>query len=467
MQLRANPRLYQAMDLLTIPAVEMDQALDEEIVNNPFLEEGAPEEGDAPLSGSGEESGEPQEKQDSTEESRVLEQWERLLEVGQEPGQVGSVGGDDAEWQERDLAMHEEGLHASLDRQLGLMSIPDRTREIAARFLQELDDDGYFRKQLEHIDLEDFAPPVLLAERERVLGIVQSMQPTGVGARNLAECLLLQLREKGKGESLAAQLLEHCPEDLALRRYEEMARRMKTTTQAVQGALDELRLLTPYPGRSMGGGEPARGAHPDFVVRLEEGAWVVELTDGRGSGLRLSDSYRKLLEKKSSLSAEQREYLTGRLQAAMWMLQAVEQRRHTLLKVMRAIVARQDGFLRRGVSFLKPLTLREIAEDVGMHESTISRVVNGKQVQTPRGVLPLRQFFSTGLTTEHGEAVSARHVRQQIQDLIHQESTAEPLTDQEIALRLQDQGVHVARRTIAKYREQLGLPTAKLRRRIS
>lgn len=467
MQLRANPRLYQAMDLLTIPAVEMDQALDEEIVNNPFLEEGAPDGGDASPGAAAEEVVVVEGAPDNAEESRVIDQWERLLEVGQEQGHTGSVGGDDAEWQERDLATQEEGLHASLERQLGLMSLTERTHQLAERFLQDFDDDGYLRKPLEDINLEDFTPLVPLSEREQVLNVLQSMQPTGVGARNLAECLLIQLREKGKGASLAAQLLEHCPEDLALRRYEEMARRMKTSTQAVQEALDELRLLTPYPGRSLGGGEPARGAHPDFVVRMEASAWIVELTDGRGSGLRLSDSYRKLLEKKSSLSTEQREYLTGRLQAAMWMLQAVEQRRHTLLKVMRAIVARQDGFLRRGVSFLKPLTLREIAEDVGMHESTISRVVNGKQAQTPRGVLPLRQFFSTGLTTEHGEAVSARHVRQQIQDLIHQESTADPLTDQEIAIRLQDQGVHVARRTIAKYREQLGLPTAKLRRRIS
>jgi RNA polymerase sigma-54 factor len=304
-----------------------------------------------------------------------------------------------------------------------------------------------------------------LAEAEQMLAILQQLDPPGVGARDLRECLLIQLRELGDAGSLTYRLVAEAFDDLKAHRWNDLAKRFAVDPGSVQAAADRLARFDPKPGlkytdRSDG------YIIPDLIVEKVGDRYHVFLNDTGMPRLRLSRAYQEVARDKKKLTPENREFIAAKLNSANWMIQAIEQRRQTMLKVMNFIVDRQRDFFEKGIEYLKPLTLREVAEVINMHESTVSRVTNEKYVQTPRGVLPLKFFFSSALSTASGEDASARSIRAKLQKMVGEENASKPLTDQQIVHLFQEQGIQIARRTVAKYRDQLGILPARMRKRV-
>jgi len=468
--LRINPRLYQAMDLLYMPLLDLQQHLKQELLENPFLEltEETPEDTVSEV----------EEVRSAQKPEPQSTNWEDIL-----------LGGfDDGGWREdseereyrEPVTVQGAGLAEHLRDQLALLHLTDRQKLLAEEFVGNVADDGYLSAPLEEIIkntndiVAEFAaerpnapppPPYTLEEAEAMLRIIQDLDPAGVGARTLRECLMLQLADQDRTGTLTYRLLDEAFDDLIAHRWSDLAKRLGIDAGQVQAAADEIAKLDPKPGLrySAGGGDYII---PDLVVEKIDGAYRVFLNDTNLPRLRLSRAYQEVARDKKKFVGENRDFITQRLNSAQWMIQAIEQRRQTMLKVMNFIVDRQRDFFEKGVEYLKPLTLREVAEVINMHESTVSRVTNEKFVQTPRGVLPLKFFFSSALSTTSGEDASARAIKAQIRKLVDEESALEPLTDQEIVQKLRERGVRIARRTVAKYRDQLGILSARMRRRV-
>jgi RNA polymerase sigma-54 factor len=304
-----------------------------------------------------------------------------------------------------------------------------------------------------------------MKDAEELLRIIQAFDPSGIAARDLRECLLLQLEDAQLEDSLAFRIVREYFDQLINHRWSEISKEMGITPRDVQAAADDVAKMDPKPGLKYAA--PADNyITPDLIVDKIDGEYLVFLNDTSLPRLKLSRAYREIARDKGKFKGENKEFISNKLNSANWMIQAIEQRRQTMLKVMNFIVDRQREFFEKGVQYLKPLTLREVAEVINMHESTVSRVTNEKFVQTPRGVLPLKFFFSSGLSTTSGEDVSARGIKAKIQKLVSDEEAKKPLTDQAIVNILKDEGIQIARRTVAKYRDQLGILSARMRKRV-
>jgi RNA polymerase sigma-54 factor len=493
-ELRMNPRLYQAMDLLYMPLQDLQQHLKEELLVNPFLELVEPDEPEAT------QEAKPEAEQKEREEAESAEEmnWEDILLDGFRVGGARPMS-EEHEYFER-VPVETPDLADYLRDQLRLQELTPRQQFLSEEFLGNIGEDGYLHATLEEIvaganealemarleradrdggepesgpepgpepgtGTSDEARPFTGEEAETLLAIIQRLDPPGIGARDLRECLLLQLRELGQGDSLAGRLVNEAFDDLIAHRWSDLAKRYGLEPKAVQQAADALAKLDPKPGLRFARNDDAY-VTPDLIVEKIDGEYRVFLNDGGVPRLRLSRTYRELAADKKQFVGENREFVTEKLNSATWLIQAIEQRRQTMLKVMNFIVDRQREFFDKGVEYLKPLTLREVAEVINMHESTVSRVTNQKYVQTPRGVLPLKFFFSSSLETTTGEDASARAVKAQIQKLVGDENAADPLTDSQIVATLKARGIQIARRTVAKYRDQLGILPARMRRRV-
>ncbi|MEA2713550.1 MAG: polymerase sigma-54 factor, partial [Gemmatimonadales bacterium] len=310
------------------------------------------------------------------------------------------------------------------------------------------------------------SPPFYtMQDAEEMLTVIQRLDPSGIGARDLRECLLIQLVELADTASLTYRLVFEAFPDLIAHRWNDLAKRFGVEPVAVQAAADQLSRLDPKPGLRYS--EQTDGyIIPDLIVEKIGVRYHVFLNDTGMPRLRLSRSYQEIARDKKKMTPENREFIASKMNSANWMIQAIEQRRQTMLKVMNFIVDRQRDFFEKGIEYLKPLTLREVAEVINMHESTVSRVTNEKYVQTPRGVLPLKFFFSSALSTSSGEDASARSIRAKLEKMVGEENSAKPLTDQQIVHLFQEQGIQIARRTVAKYRDQLGILPARMRKRV-
>ncbi len=474
-ELRMNPRLYQAMDLLYMPLLDLQQHLKTELETNPFLELADGDEPNPVETAEGDAETQEAERTDEVD-------WEDIILDGFE------VGGRRPEYEEREfyrpVAVETLSLADHLRDQLQMLDLEDRQLFLADEFIGNIGDDGYLRATLEEIteganaplggkpqEAADGAPegeptrPYSLEEAQAMLSVIQQLDPPGIAARDLRECLLLQLREEGEGDSLAHRLVDEAFDDLINHRWTELAKRYGLEPKAVQAAADELARLDPKPGLqfSQSGEEYVV---PDLIVEKVDGEYRVFLNDGGMPRLRISKIYRDIAGDKKKFVGESREFITQKLNSATWLIQAIEQRRQTMLKVMHFIVDRQREFFEKGVERLKPLTLREVADVLDMHESTVSRVTSQKYVQTPRGVYPLKFFFSSSLGTTTGEDASSRAVKAQIAKLVSEEDLARPLTDAAVVEQLSKRGVRIARRTVAKYREQLGILPARMRKRV-
>ena len=466
-EMKVNPRLYQAMDLLYMPLLDLQQHLKQELENNPFLDLVEPEE---------ELKEEEEEEEESAEEPEDEIDWEEILLNGFD------VGGRRAEYEEREFyrptPASVRDLWDYLRDQLQLLRLSSREFLLGEEIIGNISREGFLTCSLEEVvealnaylaeleaDSAEGAEPYTLAEAERMLGMVQAFDPSGIGARDLRECLLLQLRDRGETESLAHRIVRDHFEELVNHRWSELSKEHGISPRDVQAAADEIAKLDPKPGLKHA---ETRNDYvtPDLVVEKVDEQYYVFHNDTSLPRLKLSRSYREVARDKSQFTGENKAFIAKKLNSAQWMIQAIEQRRQTMLKVMNFIVDRQREFFEKGVEYLKPLTLREVAEHIDMHESTVSRVTNGKYAQTPRGVLPLKFFFSSGLSTDYGEDVSARGIRAKIEKLVHEEDPMRPLTDQSIVDILKDEGVRIARRTVAKYRDQLGILSARMRKRV-
>ncbi|QJR35083.1 RNA polymerase factor sigma-54 [Gemmatimonas groenlandica] len=482
-ELKVNPRLYQAMDLLYMPLLDLQQHLKQELLTNPFLDLVEPEDeddesADADEVPEAEDLAEPETAVESEPEKTGDDDvdWEAVLLDGFETGGQREEH-EQREWYEP-VTVDTKHLSDHLTEQLSLIEMSPREAILADEFVGNISDDGYLACPLEVIqrgvnewlaaeaeERDAEVTPFSDDEMQAMLKIIQELDPPGVGARDLRECLLLQLRAAGHRDSMAYRLVEESFEELISHRWSELSKRFGISAQEVQSAADEIAKLDPKPGlRYSAGGD--NYIIPDLVVDKIDQAYHIFLNDGNLPRLKLSRAYQEIARDKKKFDTESKDFIASKLNSANWMIQAIEQRRQTMLKVMHYIVDRQRDFFERGVQALRPLTLREVAEAVGMHESTVSRVTNEKFVQTPRGVLPLKFFFSSGLATSDGDDVSARGIKDQIQKLVSGEDTKSPLTDQAIVEILQQTGVQIARRTVAKYRDQLGVLPARMRKRV-
>jgi RNA polymerase sigma-54 factor len=476
-ELKINPRLYQAMDLLYMPLLDLQQHLKQELLNNPFLDMVEPEEDEEDEGDVQEESANPESEPEKDEKGEI--DWEEILLDGFD------AGGRREEHEEREyyepVTVDSRDLSDHLRDQVSLLDLTPRQMYLADEFIGNINEDGYLACGLDKIlegvnesvqkvaedserDLPD-VPLYTMSEAEDMLGIIQSLDPPGVGARDLRECLMLQLREAGLEHSVPFRLVRDCFDELIAHRWSEISKRFGISPVDVQKAADEIAKLDPKPGLVYSDASD-NYIIPDLIVDKIDGKYHVFLNDANLPRLKLSKAYQEIARDKKKFDGENKEFISNKLNSANWMIQAIEQRRQTMLKVMNYIVERQREFFEKGVQFLKPLTLREVAEVINMHESTVSRVTNEKFVQTPRGVLPLKFFFSSGLSTTAGEDVSARGIKAQIQKLVSEENPKHPLTDQAIVNILKESGVQIARRTVAKYRDQLGVLSARMRKRV-
>jgi RNA polymerase sigma-54 factor len=359
-------------------------------------------------------------------------------------------------------------LAESLIEQLHFLNLPQEHMVIADFLVGSLDDSGWLATPIEDV-AESLGRPV--EDVEKVLCVVQALEPAGVGARNLRECLLIQLEAKGQKDTLPWRIIHDHFDHLVNRRFPEIARQLKCSVEEVQAAADVIATLNPRPGNQVSAEEP-KYVTPDLLVDRVDDEYVVVLNDRHLPRLRISSAYESVLREKkkaeaNSDAAKTREYIQGKLNSAKWLIQTIEQRRKTMIKVMNCIIREQREFFDKGIAFLRPLTLQQVARQIDMHESTVSRVCSGKYVQTPRGVFELKFFFSSGLETEDGEDVSARSAKNIIKTLIDEEDKRNPLSDDAIAKRLHARGLKIARRTVAKYREQLSILPARFRRRVA
>ncbi|MDE2772220.1 MAG: RNA polymerase factor sigma-54 [Gemmatimonadota bacterium] len=486
---KIGPRLYQAMELLYMPLLDLQQRLKQELAENPFLEL---TEADA------EPEAELEDDQASAEEENEAEEeldWEDILLDGL------NGGGHRPGYEEREFyqppVVEANDLADHLAGQLRLLDLSERQVRLGEEIIGNIDDDGRLSCSLEvvvagangwlaelkqvargHVqeleveerglfleEIEGEFRPYELGEADHMLGLLQQFDPPGVAARDLRECILLQLRHRALDGSLADRLVREHFDELIQHRWLDIQKSLGVTAREVQDAADEIARLEPKPGLKYA---PRREDYiiPDLVVDKIDGEYMVFVNDTSLPRLRLSRAYVEVARDRNKFKGENKEFISSKLSSANWMIQAVEQRRQTMLKVMNFIGERQRDFFEKGVQHLRPLTLREVADHIDMHESTVSRVTNEKFCQTPRGVYPLKFFFSSGLSTRSGEDISARGVRAKIERLVDGEDPSRPLTDKAIVELLESDGVRIARRTVAKYRDQLGILPARMRRRV-
>ena len=487
-EMKINPRLYQAMELLYMPLLDLQQHLKQELAENPFLEM---TESDAEQEVELKEDPSPAEEKDTTEGI----DWEEILLDGFDPG------GRRPQYEEREFfqpaVVGTTDLRTHLDDQLRMLDLSERELRLGEEIVGNIEDDGLMSCALEGVvkgvngwldevrdlameraeklepedraeELEEIGElfrPYSLEEAEQMLTRVQRFDPPGVAARDLRECILLQMQHGDLGDSLAHRIVVEHFDELINHRWSDIAKSMGVAPGEVQDAADEISQLEPKPGLKYA---PPQEQYvtPDLIVEKIEDEYQVFVNDTRLPRLRLSRAYREVARDKNKFKGENKDFIASKLNSANWMIQAIEQRRQTMLKVMSFIVNRQREFFEKGVQHLKPLTLREVAEHIDMHESTVSRVTNEKFCQTPRGVYSLKFFFSSGLSTTSGSDISARGVKDKIQGLVGGEESKRPLTDQAIVNLLKSDGVKIARRTVAKYRDQLGILPARMRKRV-
>jgi RNA polymerase sigma-54 factor len=454
-----TPSLQQAIKLLPLTTLELAEVLEQEVMENPLLEEVPVEEAKQEETAT-EEPAEREKAEDPLKEIDVERFFEDYFEDSSErrarPADLPEV------------PPIENTLTESLDLydhllwQLRMTVADEATVEIGEAIIQNLDEDGLLR-----VTLEDVAAmgPWPLEAVEQVLSLIQSLDPPGVAARTLTECLRIQLRVLGLENSPADVMVRDHIKQLQSHQYQEISRQMGLTADEVAHHLEIIQGLSPRPGNRYS----ARRSDyilPDVFVVKEGEEYKIVLNDDGLPKLRISPTYRRMLDQKEPGSEETRAYVKDKLRSALWLLKSVDQRQRTIYKVAESIVRHQRAFLDHGVSHLRPLVLRDVASDIGMHESTVSRVVANKYMHTPRGVYELRFFFHSGITSTMGEAISSVTIKGRIKKMIEEEDASRPLSDSRIAEVLGAEGLPLARRTVAKYREELRLPPSNLRKTV-
>jgi RNA polymerase sigma-54 factor len=462
-----TPLLQQAIQLLQLSTLELQEVVQKELLENPLLEEVTPDTADAPDANAATPEAVPLPAPEASTPTIDPPREER--QTDDLPFDLTAVMFDDHE--ERSLVAQEDrddlpfenivrstsSLPDHLDEQLRLTTEDPVVRRIGTEIIGNLDDDGYLRAELGEIAERC---GVGVGEVEKVLELVQAFDPPGVAARNIQECLLIQLRSDPNPDPVSVEIVQDYFDDLTRRRYPDIARALKLSVDRVMESVEEIMALEPKPGRRFGGND-SRYIVPDVLVQKDGAEYAVILNEDGIPRLRVNSLYRSLLR---SSGDEARQYVEQKLRSAVWLIKSVDQRQRTLRKVSQSIVKFQREFLDKGLSYLRPLSLRDVGEDIGMHESTISRVTTNKYVETPQGLYELKFFFHSGIQSGDGEMVSSKSVKKMIQDLLANEDPAKPLSDQEVAQILKGRSLTIARRTVAKYREELAILPSHQRR---
>lgn len=473
-QLVMTPQLRQAIKILQVSRTELESLIETELEENPVLEEGVTAEKSAEVEAAAEDPrvdgvmGEaepvvelPKAEAESAKDLKEIDWGEYFENYGNEfhgtsPNDT-EHGDDDRRPSIENVLTKTQDLMGHLEWQLRLSNFSPDEERLAALIIGNVDDDGYLGASVEEIAGLADVPP---AHVESALKKLQEFDPPGVCARDLRECLLIQLRQLGIGESLPARIVRDHLDGLESRRFERLARDLGVSIEEVVEASKVIASLEPKPGRNFGDGE-ARYVTPDVYVTKVGDDYVITLNDDGLPYLRVSHHYRRMLG--SDPSGEAKGYIQEKMRAASWLIKSIQQRQRTIYLVTQSIVKFQREFFERGVSGLKPLVLKDVANDIGMHESTVSRATSNKYVHTPQGTYELKFFFTSSLRAGGGgEDVSSESVKQRIREIIQAEDARRPYSDQFIAAMLAKESVDIARRTVAKYREMMGiLPSSK------
>jgi RNA polymerase sigma-54 factor len=471
---KLSPQQIQLMKLLQVPTVALEQRIKEELESNPALEEGADNESNTDQEG----------LQDDLNEENKRDDFDlsEYISDDETPSYKTSIRNTSQDDEDKSMPLSMgKSFHEALFSQLGLMKITEDEIIIAENLIGNLDEAGYLRRDLEAIiDDLTFYQNISTTEKEleKLLFRIQEMEPAGIGARDLQECLLIQIKRKNRSDLnvyLAEKILEKTFNEFTKKHYQKIINKFEVTEEELKLALDEILKLNPKPGGSIN--ETHRVAQsivPDFLLNIEDGELQLSLNGRNAPELKVSREYKNLLKgyqvQKGEATKAQKEtvmFVKQKLDSAKWFIDAIKQRQNTLLNTMQAIIDYQyDYFMTGDETKIKPMILKDIAETIKMDISTISRVANSKYIQSPYGTFLLKTFFSESMQNADGEEVSTREIKKILQDTISFEDKKRPLTDEKLAGVLKEKGYPIARRTVAKYREQLSIPVGRLRKEI-
>jgi RNA polymerase sigma-54 factor len=469
-----TPSLQQAIKLLQLTRMELETVLNQELVENPVLEEReeTPEEPeqqateDQPAEQKKDEVDHQEAMGDIDLEAYFNDYWESNSYQGQTV-----LGVPEAPPLENTLT-RDPDLYDHLLWQLHMCGAPDNLRQLAELIVGNLDADGFLVASLEEIQemgrVEEDGEPFPREDVERALQLVQSFDPPGVACHDLRESLLAQLDHQGEPhDSLAWRMIEQHWDLFLKRQFPAIARDLGVELHDLEPAVERVKNLETRPGRKFGT-ERAHYVEPDVAVIKIGEEYIIQLNDDGLPRLRVSKAYRRMLQemKSNGREAEAHQFLRDKMRSAVWLIKSLDQRQRTIYKVASSIVRQQRSFLDHGIEHLRPMVLRDVAEDIGMHESTVSRVVSNKYIHTPRGLFPMKFFFHSGIDRDYGEDISSLTVKRKIQQLIQSEDAKRPLSDSALARLLHKEGIQIARRTVAKYRDELGIPSSTDRRQI-
>jgi RNA polymerase sigma-54 factor len=466
-QLVLAPQLRQSLKILQVAALDLRSVIQQELQNNPTLEEMPTDDAsfENETGTDNNEAGDAAEKREEMDFSKEFEILSKLDDDWRD--HMSSVGGaqpytnEDAEKRQHffDSLVTEASLQEHLMGQAALADIDPPTLNAMRHLVGSLDDHGFLTQTPADVALQTNLP---LETVQAAVKLLKTFQPPGIGSQNLQECLLAQLAAKGRGESLAARIVRDHFALLTRRRIPEIARKLGARMDDVQAAIEDIGVLDPAPGRRFAE-DSNRVVSADVTVERDGGEWKIILNTDYIPRLRISNTYRDLIAK-GTLSKSERDYLREHIRSGKFLINSIQQRQQTIERITREIIKVQGEFFEQGVSKLKPLTMTQIAEVVGVHETTVSRAIANKYIKTPHGVFEFKYFFTPGYQADSGASVSNTSVKEMINDLIMLEDKAHPLSDQEIVTKLQEKGINIARRTVAKYREELGVLPSNLRR---
>ena len=453
MQQVLAPQLQQSLHILQAPALELRNIVQQELQTNPVLEE---------------EIGTVESEERAKDDREFEEEFERLAKLDEEwrdyMSQNVSYSSRNPEDEERrqfffDSIASQETLQHHLWEQLNTADVSGSQREAAELIIGNIDDFGFLQGSLEEISQNTGHP---LGELEEMLSLIKTFHPVGVGARNLRECLLIQLRRLGKEHSLEYQIVDEYLEDLGRKRLPELARRLAVSVEQVQKAANFISTLDPKPGQIFTP-DPNNYVLPDVSVDKVGDEYTVSLNADQIPHLRISKTYKDLMTQGAN-GTDVRDYIREKIRSGKFLIKSIHQRQQTILNIANEIVKRQSEFLENGTAYLKPMTMVQIAEAVGVHETTVSRAISGKYMATPQGVFEMKYFFTPGYQTAAGAALSNTSVKEAISDMVRNEDARNPLSDKEIVDVLSDRGIPIARRTVAKYRAELNILPSNLRK---
>lgn len=464
------PQIIQSIEILQLPIMALQERIDQELLENPAL--------DSELAGPDDEE---EETPEPRQEDRVDKDQEndanldeRVTELSDDWGDYFSgrgTGGTYSDEEDRKLAAMQntaarmESLEEHLIAQLALLDLEDDFRELCESIICSLDGSGYLLYQVEDLvrkEGEEVVDPVLVAKATEALKIVQSLEPKGVACRDTQECLLLQIPDDEEYD-LPRRIVQSHLRDLGLNRLPKIAKETGTTIDEVKDAIAFIGdTLNPRPGAEFSGSQ-SQYVIPDVIVEYVDGRYEISLQDGYVPRLKVSPTYERMLQDQQN-DATTKDFVRKKIQSARWLMESIQQRRATVYKIASELVRQQGDFLDRGIAFLHPLKMQAVADKTGVHVSTVSRAISDKYIQTPRGIYPMKYFFTGGIESDDGSQVSTKSVQQALMDILEKEEKRNPLSDEEIVAKLKEKGMNISRRTVTKYRKQLSIPSSRQRR---